>query len=352
MDKKTGIIIGIITAVIVILVAVVFVMEGSSNNSTLAADVIAKINGNDYSVTDFKNYIKLSNLEDGDINKKMDEEGIQDMLEHFLQEKIYSEAAKNNGIELESGDVASFSKEYDEKASTLVAANISREDYEKYKTDNRLKQELQMNISKYYELPSGEYETIKENYEKQGMYKTYGYRLMAIPYENPKSGDESGDVSGDVSGDSESGEKEDLSREAQMKVAEDVLARIKSGDDFEKLSKEYGSTRISFKGNSYVLVNGDLEYATMPLLSSKLGSEDLYNAVIKLKNGDVTDIIEDEQYTTLQIVKVESVEDGFTGEGETELKEVLLSQTADGIISAGMKYEVNKRAVLRTMYDN
>lgn len=352
MDKKTGIIVGIITVVIVILVAVVFVMEKNSDDSSLPDDVIAEINGNNYTVTEFKNYIKLSNLDDGDINKEMDEEEIQDMLEQFLQEKIYSEAAKNNGIELESGDVESFTKEYDEKVSTLVAANISREDYEKYKTDNSLKQELQTNISKYYEYPDDDYETVKENCKNQDMYKTYGYRLMAIPYENPKSGDESGDVSGDVSGDSESGEKEDLSREAQKKVAEDVLARIKSGDDFEKLSKEYGSTRISFKGNSYVLVNGDLEYATMPLLSSKLGSEDLYNAVIKLNSGDVTDIIEDEQYTTLQIVKVESVEDGFTGEGETELKEVLLSQSADSIISAGIKYEVNQRAVLRTMYDN
>lgn len=350
MDKKTGIIVGIIAAVIVVLVAVVFVMEGNSENSNLDIDTIAQINGTNYLVKDFETYMKLSNIENDEINKEMTEEEIENMLDQFLKEKMYSEAAKKNKIELESGDLASFSKEYDEKASTFVAANISREDYEKYKTDNKLKQELQMNISKYYELPSDYYESVKESFKEQDTYKTYGYRLMAIPYEVPESGDVSGDQSGDVSGDSESGEKQDLSREAQMKVAEDVLAKIKSGDDFEKLSKEYGSTRISFKGNSYVLVNGDLEYSTTPLLSSKLGSEELYNLVIKLNSGDVTDIVEDEQYKTLQIVKVESVEDGFVGEGETELKEVLLSQQADEIIYSNIDYTVNQRAIVRAIY--
>ena len=51
MDKKTGIIIGIITAVIVVLVAVVFAMEGKTEK--VDSNVILTLNGENYTVDEF-----------------------------------------------------------------------------------------------------------------------------------------------------------------------------------------------------------------------------------------------------------------------------------------------------------
>lgn len=353
MDKKTGIIIGIITAVIVILVAVVFVAEGKTEK--LDSNVILKVNNVNYTVDEFNIFSKLSNDESNEIDKKMTEDETSAMMENYLIRKIYNDAAKNHDIMLESGDLENFEQEYDANKEKYLKSNISKDDYLKYKTEEKLAQSLKNNISEYYELPVDIYNQIADSYKESDMYNSYSFRMMSIPYEEKSGDDASGDVSGDASGDTnvtESGDTEDLSRDVQLKVAEDVLTKIKSGDDFETLAKEFGSTRLSFKGNSYTLINGETEYATTPLLSSKLGNEDLYNAVIKLNSGDTTEIIEDKDYTSFYIVKLESVEEGFVGESLKELKEVLLSQYADEIIAESATYEVNQGAFLRAIYIN
>ena len=121
-------------------------------------------------------------------------------------------------------------------------------------------------------------------------------------------------------------------------------------EKYKEVSKEYGVTRFTFSGNEYKLVNGDLEYTTSPLLESKLGNKKIYDAVLKLNSGDVTEIIEDEEYTSFNIVKLESLEDGFVGEGEKELKSVLLSEYANDVVSSGMHFEVNQAAYIRALY--
>ena len=348
MDKKTGIIIGIITAVIVILVAVVFVMEGKTEK--VDSNVILTLNGENYTVDEFNIFSKLTNDESDDINKKMTEDEIVTMMNNFIIRKIYNDSAKNHDVALESGDLEKFNQDYDSDAEKYLSVNISKDDYIKYQTEKSLAQNLKYNLSDYYELPVETYNSIVDNFKENDMYKSYSFRMMTIPYEEPKSGDEA--TSGDATTSGDSGEKEDLSREAQIKVAENVLAKIRSGEDFETLAKEYGSMRLSFKGKDYTLVNGDIEYATSPLLSSKLGNEDLYKAVLELNSGDTTDVIEDKDYTSFQIVKVEAVEDGFVGEAQKELKEVLLNEYADDIVSTGAKYEVNQGTFMRTVYNN
>lgn len=344
MDKKTGIIVGIIAAVIVVLVAVVFSMEGKTEK--VDSNVILTLNGANYTVDEFKIFSKLANDESDDINKNMTEDEIVTMMNNFIIRKIYNDSAKNHDVTLESGDIENFKKDYDSNAEKYLSANISKDDYVKYETEKNLAQNLKYNLSNYYELPIETYNAIIDNAKSDDMYKSYSFRMMTIPYEEPKSGDDETTTSGD------SGEKEDLSRETQIKVAEDVLAKIRSGEDFETLAKEYGSTRLSFKGKDYTLVNGDIEYATSPLLSSKLGSDDLYQAVLKLNSGDTTDVIEDKDYTSFQIVKIEAIEDGFVGEAQKELKEVLLNQYADDIVSENAKYEVNQGAFMRAIYNN
>lgn len=345
MDKKTGIILGIISAVIVVLVAVVFVMD--ANTEKVDSNTILTINDVQYSIDDFITFSKLTNHENGDINKNMTEDEALSMLDSFLLRKLYYDAAVAHEVKLDEDSISKYEDEYGKDEATFLTANISKDDYKKYEEEKELAQKLQYNFSDYYTLPDETYNSVKDSFKKENMYNTYTFRMMTIPYEEETSGD---DASGDETNVLESGDKEDLSREAQLKVAEDVLARIRSGEDFSALAKEYGSTRLSFKGNEYVLINGDVEYATTPLLASKLGSDDLYEAVTKLSSGDSTDVIEDTKYTTFQIVKLEGVEEGFVGEGEKELKEVLLNEYANDIISEGARYEMNQGAFVRMLY--
>lgn len=345
MDKKTGIILGIISAIIVVLVAVVFVMD--SNMDKTDNNTILEINDVKYSTDEFKVFTKLANHANGDINKEMTEDELLAMLDTFLFRKLYYNAAVAHGITLAEDSKATYETEYAEDEATFLAANISKDDYIKYKTEEEMAQELEYDFANYYTLPDETYNSVKESFEAEDMYDTYTFRMITIPYEVPASGDEASGEEVDVL---ESGDTEDLSRETQLAIAEDVLAKIKSGEDFGELAKEYGSTRLSFKGNEYVLINGDVEYATTPLLSSKLGSDDLYEAVTALPSGECTEIIEDTEYTTFQIVKVEAKEDGFVGEGEKELKEVLLSEYARDIIAEGAHYEMNQGAFMRILY--
>lgn len=353
MDKKTSIILGVIAAVIVVLVAAVFVMDSKTVNYD--KNTLMIVEGKEYSVQEFEKFAKLTNHENGDINKVMTEEETMTMLDNFLLQKIYMEAAIKHNIVLESGDTQNIPSDYDKDASVYVAANISKEDYIKIKTDNALVDKLKYNLDDYYTLPNEIYDQLVENFKNEGMYKTYSYRLMNIMYDEPKSGDESGDVveileEGLSSGDTESGDVEDRTRETKLAIANSVLEKIKSGDSFEELAKEHGSTRLSFVGNDLQMLNGEIEYATIPLLQSKLNSENLYNIVLDMKSGDITDVIEDEESNTFQIVKVESIEEGFVGEGEKELKSVLINEYANDIVSANMHYDMNEAGYIRALY--
>ena len=352
MDKKTGIILGVIAALVVVLVAVAFAMD--SKTEKLGKDVIVVVEGNEYTTQEFNKYAKIINHAQGDINKKMTEEEINAMLDSFLLHKVYLDAAIKHNITVESGETSSFSGDYDKEAKTFASANISKEDFVQYKTDEAIAQKLQMNFEDYYSLPKETYDAVVEAYKEQDLYKSYSFRLMTIPYEAPTSGDESGDTvdvleneagSGDVSGD-----KEDKSRDAKLKVAEEVLAKIKSGDSFEELAKEHGSMRFTFVGSEYTLLNGELEYAVSDVLKSKLGNDDLYNAALEMNSGDVSEIIEDEEYTSFNILKIESIEEGFVGEAEKEFKSILLNQEAQNLVMQNVHYELNPAAYMRALY--
>lgn len=344
MDKKTAITLGIIVALMVVLITAVFVMDAGTEK--VDKNTIITVENEPYTVQEFEQFAKILNYEEsGDINIKMTETETLSMLDRFLQQKIYLKAAKSHDIVLDSGDIGDYSGDYDDDKDVYQGANVSKEYYVQYNTEKDLVEELQINFSEYYTLDDERYTTIKDSFEENDMYKTYEFRLMMIPYEVPTSGDEETDILED-----ESGETEDLSKEAQLKVAEDVLARIKSGESFEELSKEFGSTRLTFEGNQYTLVNGDKEYATSPLLESKLNNHEVYDKALEMNSGDISEIIDDEDDTAFYILKIESLQDGFVGEAEEELKQALLSELADEIVSEGIKFELNQSAYVRTMY--
>lgn len=355
MDKKTGIILGIIATIVVVLLTVVFVVD--DNTEKLGSDTIFVVNGEKYSAEEFKDFVKIAYHESGDINAEVSYYDAESLLNNFMTNKILYNTAVSRGVKVDEESLKTYEDEYSGDEAVLLAVGVSKDDYMKHKEEEEMIQTMQYDYTTYFTLPDEIYEEERALYETNGMYNTYEFRLLSIPYEEKVSEDESGDAtSGDAtSGDEidvlESGDKEDLSKEAQLKVAEDVLSRIKSGEDFEGLAKEYGSSMYFFMDNGlYMTKNGEIEYATTPMLERKLfGNQDLINTVKSMQSGDLSEIIVDETNSRFQILKVEKVEDGFLGDAEKELKEYLLGTHLWDIIIEKTDYKDNPGAFSRIL---
>lgn len=295
-------------------------------NSKVDENTLFVVGGKQYKIEEYKIFEKISNFELGDINKIMDEKQKLTMVDNFLLHKIYLTSAINHNITLEKNETESFSSEFDINEVVFNGVNISKDDYIKYREETAIVEKLKVDFEEYYELSDEIYNTVRDSFIENNLYKTYSFRIITIEYESNLN-----------------------SKEEKLIVANNVINKIKAGEDFEKLAKEYGSTRLTFKGNEYVLVNGDLEYATSPLLESKLNSKELYNAIIKMQNVGITEIIEDEQNTCYQILKLESIEDGFVGEGERELKSILLNEYSNDILVDEIEYKINQSAIYKVI---
>lgn len=340
MNKKS-IIVGIIVAVMVALIVVVFAM--SSNVEKVSKDIIATVDGVDYDITEFKDYMYIKNEADGDISKRLTTEEIDTMFNEFLETKIYVSAANKKGITIPSEEEETFKEEYQAKADTYASYNVSEADYIRFASDEYKQTELSNNFSAYYELPEEYYNSFVESYTDDK--KSYEYRIMMFGYNEEVSGDASGDASGDTTSNSEK------SRSNVLAKVENVLAEVRNSGDFEALAKENASYRLAFEGAGYTFVNGGLEYATSPILESKLGNTDLYNAFLNLNSGDTTDVIEDTEGRAFYIAKLENVQDGFTGKADEELRTLILLQYAETLILQDVKYEINAAAAMRVFYN-
>ncbi len=340
MDKKSVSIIAVIGTIMLALVIYVICISG--NTSSMTKNDLLKIEDSIYTVEDAKNYILMTKEADGDISKELSDEETESAITDFLTQKLYSVAAYKKGITVPSGEIEEFKKDYAEKTD-LAAYGVSEEQYVEYASSEYMVSELTGNLGEYYTLPETYYDDVIEAIEDP--LKSYAFRIMTFYYEEPTSGEEVSE-SGDVEGE-EAEEVEDTSRDAIYMQANDVRNKLLSGEDFAELAKEYSSYRYTFNGASYTFLNGDVEYATSILLQDKLGSEELYNAVKDLNSGEYTEIIENEEQSVFNLVKVESVEDGFTGEADRELREILLYQYQENLVMEGIHYHVNQSALLR-----
>ena len=338
MDKK-NIIIGVIAAVVVALIVAVFAM--SSGVPKVSKDIMVTVDGAEYTIDDFEIYKYIKNEADGDISKELTVDELTTMVDEFVKSKVYVSAANKKGIRVPSEEEETYKNDYAGKASTYKKYGISESDYLRYARDEYKEKELSNNFANYYELPEEYYNDFVDSYT--GDKKSYEFRIMMFGYDADVSGDTSGDASGD-SGDSKS-------RENVLAKVEKTLAEVKASGDFEALAKENASYRPTFAGASYVYVNGTIEYATTPLLETKLNNTDLYNALIKLNSGDTTEIIEDTEGSAFYFAKLENVQEGFVGEAASELKDLLLLQYAQTLIMKDVSYEVNNSAVMRVLYN-
>lgn len=344
------VIVSIIAVVIVALVLGVFYISKDVPKTSLST--IITVDGQDYSIEEFNKYASIANEAEGDISKVLTSGDKQTLLESYLQTKLYVASADKNNITVPEEEITNYEAEYDEKAAVFSPYGVSKEDYLKYKEDSYKMNELATNFSEYYALPEEYYNAILEAYS--GDQKTYSFRIMSFYYD--AATEESGDTeevtvpeetAEEPAENTEETEEKDNSRETVLATVESVREQVINGGDFETLAKENASYRLAFKGNSYTLVNGDLEYATTPLLQSKIGNEELYNKVLELNSGETTEIIEDISSNMFYIAKVESIEEGFVGEADEELRQILISQYRDTLIGSNISYEVNQAGLLK-----
>lgn len=335
MDKKQLTIVSILGALIVALVC--YVVFTSENEARLTKNQVLRIEDTIYELPELEKYMHISNEANGDITKKLTEEEKEAIFEAFIQTKIYASVADKKAILFPDAELTTAKSNYATKSETLAKYGISEEDYIKYSEDEYKMRNLSNNFGSYYELPDDIYQEFVNLYSGDDL-KTYTYRMMNFRYEVPASGE---------SGDSIEAERKQDNVLAKAKTA---LDSVKGGADFETVAKEHSDGTYSFTQNSLVFLNGETQYAIVPVLESKLGSKEVYDAVKTLKAGEYTDIIEVKDATSYYFVKVENIEDGFVGEAAKEVKDQLLYEYQETLLIENLDYEANTASLVRFLY--
>lgn len=344
MDKKQLVIVSIIGAVIVALVC--FVVFSSASEPRLTKNQVLRIENTIYELPELEKYMYISNEAGGDIAKVLTEEEKEQLYQAFIQTKVYASVADKKAILFPEEELTTAKNDYASKAETFAQYGITEEDYIRYAEADYKMMNLSNNFGTYYELPTEVYQEFEKMYSGDEL-KTYTYRMMNFRYEEPESG-ESGDVVENHEGHDH--EEEDRSKETMLAKAQAALTAVKNGDDFETVAKEYSDGQYSFSQNSLVFINGELQYSIEPLLKSKLGSEELYEAVKNLNSGDCTDVIKVPDSTSYYFAKIENIEDGFVGEAAEEVKEQLLYEYQESLVIEDLDYEVNTASLVRFLY--
>lgn len=297
MDKKS---LGIVIALGIILLGIiiaVFVYDGKVNTT------IVDINGVKYDQSDFESYLKVWQYENGTKPVNLDT-----MYSNYKAYKLYTQYVDKYHIELPSGEKVS---QLSETEITKIASdyNLSESEYMRVKTEIAEVDYLFDNLQDYWVVSDEEYNTHKEGNED--LFKTYDYRVMQVAVEAAPetSGDVSGDTSGDVlSGDAVSDNSEEARKNKAKSRAVEALAKVKSGDSFEEVAKEYGMSRIVFSNGGYRIVNGTLESVAGLYMDSYL-TGNILEALKTLNVGDYSEIYEEDGYFTF--VFLENIREGL-----------------------------------------
>lgn len=305
MDKKSLIIVVILGVILLGIITTVFIFDAKVNTT------VVDINGLKYSKEDFESYLKVWQYEKGEeaINK-------DEMFESYKIYKLYSQYVDRYNINLPSGDeVRALTAE--EKTKLETGYNLTENEYMRVKTEIAKVDNLYANLPDYWKVSDEDYEEHKAEYGAE-KFKMYDYRVMQVAVEQPEepSGDVSGDnkpaadVSGEtVSGD-ESGDKELQARKdaAKSKTVE-ALAKVKSGDSFEDVAKEYGTSRLAYSSKGYEIINGTLESVAGIYMDNYVWDENILKSLKELKKGEYSEIFENENY--YMFVYLEDVREGL-----------------------------------------
>lgn len=345
MDKKQAIIVSVIAAVIVALVVSVVVV--SDMTPRLTKEQVLEVEGTIHTMDELRDFMIISKDSQGDIEKTLTEEEMQTIYGEFIRSKVYAAAADSKKISFPSGEAQTAISDYEKKAESFEKHGVTSGDYLKYAEDEYKMSILMNSFSTYYDLPEDVYNDFKNSFSGDDL-KSYSFRTMRFYYEEPESG-ETAEVETEVI---ESGEiVEDRSKDAVRVKVEKALAEVKNSGDFEKIAKEQADGRYIINTNGLVFLNGDLEYAVGPTLESTLGSKELYDSVKALNSGEVTEIILDEENKSFIFTKLESVEEGFVGEADKEVREQLLMEVQESIVLEKVNYKENPSSIVKFLYN-
>lgn len=327
MDKKTlGIVIALGVVLLGIIIAV-FLYDAKLNTT------IAEVNGVKYDKSDFESYLKVWQYENGDTAVDIDT-----MFNNYKAYKLYSQYVDNYHVELPSGEQVTAPEEA-EITKLATDYNLSESEYMRVKTEIATVDYLFENLQNYWIVSDEEYNSHKEGNEDK--FKMYDYRVMQVVVESAPqtSGDVSGDVSGDASGDVSSNVSGDISGDAVVDNSEEArknrakakaveaLAKVKSGDSFEEVAKEYGTSRIVFAGGGYNIVNGTLESVSGLYMDSYV-TGNVLEALQTLNVGEYSEIYEEDSYYTF--VYLENIREGLDEYDENTYKKSIANEHIQG----------------------
>jgi len=314
MDKKT---LGIVIAIGVLLIGIitaVFIYDAKLNTTIL------EVNGTKYDKSDFESYLKVWQYENGE-----DVVDLDNSFANYEVYKLFSQYVDYYDVKLDSANkVSELTDAEKEKLATDYA--LSESEYMRVKTEIAAVDQLYNNLHEYYKVSDADYEEHKG--ESGDWFKMYDYRVMQIAVEDEEetSGDEvSGDViSGDVSGDN----SEQARKDAAMSKAVEALAKVKSGDKFEDVAKEYGINRIAYSPSGYNIVNGALETVSALYMDQYIWDENILDALNTLQKGEYSEIYEgDSSYT---FVYLEDIREGLDGSDDNLYRRQIANEHIQG----------------------
>lgn len=332
MDKKSTIIIIIFIVIILIGIIGLFFIEEKTTTD------VVEINGIKYGKEEFIKYLKLAvyerekiieadltNGEDVEDENNIDiKELKEEAYKNFINLKIYYQAAKSKGLNIEQDTIDYIENYYNSEeidAERLAELGVTKEDFISIYKEFMLVQEFMGNIDTYYTLPEEVYKEYEENVKAAGLYNTYNLRTMQFNITTQEDGTNN--------------------RDEVFETAKTVMQRVKDGENFEELAAEFASNRlVQTNEGMYKFVNGELEGVAQLLIGNIYTDQDVYNAIMELEVGQYTELIETDEYFIF--VKLEEINEGISDSDINTIKTLLTSDYAIQLINGSVEVVQNK----------
>ena len=235
---------------------------------------ILEINGVRYTKDDFIEYLTLARTEDPTITT-------DDGFTQYEQIKVLYQEAEKRGLTLTEDEINNINAAYESAdKEALEAAGITSEKYANLYKQTILARNVQTKLVEDYPMPDEVYEQYKQAYADY--LKTYEYRVLQVSAQTVETEEtnEAGETVSKGLTDEQIAELEAQYKDEAKAKAEEALAKIQAGEDFEEVAKDYGSYRFISTLNGYNIVNGSLESMPLLYLSNSMLDENLYNAIV------------------------------------------------------------------------
>lgn len=322
MDKKSIGVVSVIGVILLGIIIAIFVYDNAINTT------IADVNGTKYDKSDFESYLKVWQYENGDTPVD-----VAELFEEYKGYKLYAQYADLYDLELPSGEkVTALTDTEKEKIQTDY--NLTENEYMRVKTEMAEVMYLINNLPNYFIISDEEYDELAEL--NKDSFVTYDYRVMQVPVKEEEK--PSGDVSGDAANVKTEAERK---TEAKSKAVE-ALAKVKSGDKFEDVAKDYGTGRFVYTPTGYSYINGTLESVSKLYMEKYLGAEafiqadpNIMKSLKELNKGEYSEIYEADSY--YMFVYLENIRDGL----DEDEKKVFKTEVAQNHIVSEAKVTGN-----------